>query len=406
MYAAESAEFAAPAGLAEFAEPATLAKFAAPVTLAELVAPAALANFADPDIRQDVDLLTSRVQEFANGKIPLPKGVAFQDGYISIYLKDFAPMLYPDGCTSARTFSERMDEGFLAMANGNVVPTTFLRENLERNAYFPNGRIVIDVRRRLNPDYVRDNPQALNLLAFLFIRGIFCFVLEEGVSCSEEGVSCSEEFSKEKVSAAKIFLWAAKRGDICALYNYGYCLDHGIGVEMNREEAVKIYRTIVENERALARFHGVLAQAQYRYGECLYNGDGVPENKADAAKYYRLSAKQGNALAQYSYGRCLEEIGVEENLAEAAKYYKRSADQGYYAAQYKYGECLTYRVGVGINSEDAVKYYKLAADQGYAEAQCEYGICLEHGFGVEENLAEAAKYYKLAADQGCTGIQQ
>jgi TPR repeat protein len=373
------------------AAPAAPAKFAA---LAELVAKMTLAKFVMPDIRQDVDLLTSRVQEFANGKIPLPKGVAVRNGYISIYLKDFAPMLCPDGCTTARTFSERMDEGFLAMANGKVAPTTFLRENLGWSAYFLNGSIVIDVRRLLNPDYVRDNPEALNLLAFLFISGIFCFDLEEGVSCSDK-------FSREDASVAKIFLWAAKQGSICALHNYGHCLAYGVGVEQNRDEAVKIYRTIVENERELARFRGVLAMAQYRYGLCFFWGNGVEKNQKEAAKYLKLSADNGNALAQYNYGICLKEgIGVDINPEDAAKYYKLAADQGYAKAQCRYGTLLVQGDGVEENLAEAAKYYKLAADQGDCDGLHHYGECLESGIGVEENLEEAAKYYQLAADQG------
>jgi TPR repeat protein len=413
MYAAE---FAEPAGLAKFAEPAGFAEFAEsaefaePAALAKLVAQSALANFADPDIRQDVDLQTSRVQEFANGKRPLPKGVAFQDGVISIYLKDFAQTLPFDDCTPlVNKFSDIMKRGLIAMANGKVVPTTFLRENLGWSACFLNGSLIIDARILLNPDSVRNNPEALNLLAFLLTSGIFFPIREEEMSAAKiflgaakRGNICAlYNIRGEELSAAKIFLRAAKQGHICALYNYGYCSHRGIGVKQNSEEAVKIYRTIVENERALARFRGVLALAQYRYGECLYSGDGVEKNQQEAAKYYRLSVKRGNAMAQCCYGHCLLcGIGVPRNVNKAAKYYERSADQGYYAAQSNYGIFLENGIGVDKNPQDAASYYKLAADQGHGGGQFSYGECLERGFGVEKNLAEAAKYYKLAADQG------
>jgi TPR repeat protein len=274
---------AAPAGLAEFAEPATLAKFAAPVTLAELVAPAALANFADPDIRQDVDLLTSRLQQvFTSRDCLLSQGVgAFRDGFMSIYLQNLPQR--------SKSFDGMMYRGLIAMANGKVVPTTFFLENLGWKACFINGSLIIDARMLLNPDCVRDNPEALNLLALLFMSNIFL------------------SSDRDNASASKIFLRAAKQGSICALHNYGRCLADGVGVEQNREEAVKIYRTIVENERALARFRGVFAQAQYRYGFCLsyLNIAGVAERE-EAATCYKLCADKGNALAQHRYGSCLE----------------------------------------------------------------------------------------------------
>jgi TPR repeat protein len=44
------------------------------------------------------------------------------------------------------------------------------------------------------------------------------------------------------------------------------------------------------------------ASAQCKYGWCLQNGDGVPMDKTLAVHYYKLSADQGDAAGQLNYG--------------------------------------------------------------------------------------------------------
>jgi hypothetical protein len=292
----------------------------------------------------------------------LHNGITIQNGRIFVYMRDFL-----------LASLQHCRDKFVKTKDGKIVPTTLLLENLGWCTSFINGTLIIDVRWLFNIDYVLRDDRALNLLAFLFIIS---------------GILKHNE--EEKVAAVKILRHAADRGNLCAKLNLGCCLERGVDVKQDDQEAVRLYRQIAEEaDRLYGRiaeeadrhgriedwasvpFCGVYALAQYRYGRCLFCGTGVPKDVKEAVKYFKLSAYQGNPIAQYYYGNCLE-----------------------------------YGVGIAKKEQDAVKYYKLSADQGYDVAQRNYGVCLEKGIGVERNIAEAVKYYRLCANQGRPCVQR
>lgn len=74
--------------------------------------------------------------------------------------------------------------------------------------------------------------------------------------------------------------------------NLGRMYQNGIGVGRNAREAVRLYRSAIEDGYGPAAFH---------LGCLLYCGaDGVPRAKADARAMFAIAETSGNPLAQYN----------------------------------------------------------------------------------------------------------
>jgi TPR repeat protein len=93
-----------------------------------------------------------------------------------------------------------------------------------------------------------------------------------------------------------------------------------------------------------------LPRARFNYGFCLEVGIGVAIDLIGTAKYYKLAADQNHATAQFKYGLCLE-FGprLSVDFISAAKYYNLAADQNLANAQYNYGLCLELGNGVSVD---------------------------------------------------------
>jgi TPR repeat protein len=67
----------------------------------------------------------------------------------------------------------------------------------------------------------------------------------------------------------------------------------------------------------MAAEHGD-AHGQNSYGHCLEHGIGIAQNIQDAVKYYRLAADQGHAEGQNNHVRCVANGWTEDDdLANA-----------------------------------------------------------------------------------------
>ena len=80
------------------------------------------------------------------------------------------------------------------------------------------------------------------------------------------------------------------------------------------------------------------AEAQNRLGTMYYRGRGVAPNQAEGVKWFRRAAERGYANAQVNLATAYGEgHGVKRDLAESVKWYKRAADQGNALAQNNLG---------------------------------------------------------------------
>ena len=83
----------------------------------------------------------------------------------------------------------------------------------------------------------------------------------------------------------------------------------------------------LEANRKLAEFGN--AEAQYNLGLLYFNGLGVGVDKVEAVKWYRLAANQGDADAQFNLGHAYYHgEGVSVDKVEGMKWMKLSAKNG------------------------------------------------------------------------------
>ena len=82
------------------------------------------------------------------------------------------------------------------------------------------------------------------------------------------------------------------------------------------QAAVKWYKKLAEEGNS---------NAQNNYGFCLQYGIGIKKDENEAVKWFRKSADQGNSSGQNNYGDCLlYGIGIKKDENEAVKSFKIS----------------------------------------------------------------------------------
>ncbi len=199
--------------------------------------------------------------------------------------------------------------------------------------------------------------------------------------------------SNKAKEAASLFHDAAVQGHIKAMYQYGVCLEKGIGVSANPSEAFGWYRQAADTG---------YADAQYKVGWCFHKGKGIGISLTKAAEYYQLAAGQGHTEAQYQAGNCFYNgIGVKRDRKIAFRYYSDAAGKGHVEATN--GLALCYEEGHGVKKDrnTALKYYLQTANKGSARGQWSVGRFYEKGWGgLEKNKTLALDWYRKAAAQG------
>ena len=181
-------------------------------------------------------------------------------------------------------------------------------------------------------------------------------------------------------------------GEAESLNKQGIKLRDGIGVEIDKEEAARLFKQAADDGNA---------QASFNYAQMHDAGDGVPVDHEEAAKYYKIAADQGNKDGMLHIGKMLRSgTGVPPDKEEAARYMKMAADEGVVEAMFEYGSMLSDGEGVSADKVESARYFKMAADEGHVESMCKYGSLLTLGEDVPANGEEASRYFKMATDQG------
>ena len=140
--------------------------------------------------------------------------------------------------------------------------------------------------------------------------------------------------------------------------------------------------------------------AQHNLGDRYYAGVGVEMNKQEAVKWWKKAAENGYAPAQMILGACYEKggEGVDRDPIIAVKWYAKAADQGNANAQYFLG--YHYKSAEGNHDQnlaEAAKWFREAAGQGIDLATVQLGEMCEDGQGTEKNLVEAYAWYALSS---------
>ena len=231
----------------------------------------------------------------------------------------------------------------------------------------------------------------------------------------------------DKKEAIRYYKMAIDKGNDKAMNNYALLLHHGDGVAVDKEEAIKYYKKSIEkgntsamnnyaymlkygdgvaiDKKEAARYFKMAADmgnvaSMNNYALMLERGEGIATNKEEAIRYYKMAIENGNASAMNSYAVMLEQgDGVAVNKDEAIIYYKKAIERGNVAAMNNYARMLKNGDGVAVNKKEAIHYYKMAADKGNVNAMKSYALMLEQGDGIEINKEEAERYFKMAANK-------
>ena len=110
--------------------------------------------------------------------------------------------------------------------------------------------------------------------------------------------------------------------------------------------------------------------AQSKLGVLYASGVGLAMDKEEAVRWYTRSAGQGYPLGQWNLAfMYLRGDGVQEDFAKAEKLMRAAAEKGLANAQYDLGMMYLLGVGVSVDRGEADRWLRRAADQGYREAQ-------------------------------------
>ncbi|NVK30603.1 MAG: sel1 repeat family protein [Gammaproteobacteria bacterium] len=193
---------------------------------------------------------------------------------------------------------------------------------------------------------------------------------------------------------------SARSGYPDALYFLAYRYDVGLGLDINKPQAIALYTQASEKDHPKATYY-----LAWSYDV----GDGVPSDDVKAVALYRKAAGLGYRDAQYTLGQMLRDgEGVERNVQEAIYWYGKAAEQGDYDA-------LTWIAEIYDNGrdydlpEDNIKandLYHRAAKEGSTRAFYEIGLNYYQGDGVKQDLLEALRWLNIAKNRDFDRAQE
>jgi TPR repeat protein len=112
------------------------------------------------------------------------------------------------------------------------------------------------------------------------------------------------------------------------------------------------------------------ADAQSKLGVLYSSGVGMKMDKKEAVKWYRKSAAQGNPVGEWNLAfMYVRGEGVEADFTEARKLFHKAAENGFANAQYDLGMMLLQGLGGKQDQAEAENWFRVAAGQGYREAE-------------------------------------
>jgi hypothetical protein len=194
------------------------------------------------------------------------------------------------------------------------------------------------------------------LLASVFL--LYCPLSFAAAETVKEGFD--EATRGNYVTALKILLPLAEKGDADAQNSVGLMFANGKGLPLDYEQAAEWYRKAASQG---------LAAAQYNLGVMYFNGRGVPLDYEQAAAWYLKSADQGLAVAQNNIGVLYNNgQGVSKDYAQAAEWYRKAAEQGLPSAESNIGWLYAGGQGVKRDSDAAFSWIRKSGEQGNISA--------------------------------------
>lgn len=179
----------------------------------------------------------------------------------------------------------------------------------------------------------------------------------------------------------------------------------------NIKEAVKYLKQIINKGNSImmneieVQFFGmkdryVYAKAMSIYGEMLYYGIGVQVDKNESIKLLKKSFELNDPKGKLIYAKILLKDDDVKSKIEASNYFKELISNGDAEAMYEYGMMLMEGNGIPMNKKEAIKYIIKASELNCSEAIIQYGLMLIDGKEFPENTEKVIKCFKKAADLG------
>lgn len=202
-----------------------------------------------------------------------------------------------------------------------------------------------------------------------------------------------------------------------AMYNYGFCLEHGLGVDRDPIAAAECYRTAAEKKCQPAEFKYALVLlngVEFRTDEerSRFKEEDIPARDPEKAR------KMIEALADSGYLPAMVELAailianprnVEKADAEKAFNLVFDAVKAPDAPSRAWrilGDCYFYGFGTASDGKKMIEALEKAASMGNMEALFRIGYCYEFGINVEADSKKALACYEHAAEAGLAGADE
>ncbi len=239
----------------------------------------------------------------------------------------------------------------------------FFAEDLPRSAALDYGRAL---------EFDPGNDAALTALALLHTQG--------------QGVA------QDLALAYKLYLRAARIGNVDAKAYIGFALLTGAGTKVNLETA-----RFWLNEAAAAGDASALLNLA-RSHRAPYTD--TPDPAAAAAFYERALAEgQSDALVALGYMHLEGELGAPD-AATAAEHFARAAELGLASGVTALGYLYLTGTGVKADAARARRLFAQAVDADYPPAFAGLAYMHQAGVGAARNRAEAERLYRRGAELG------
>jgi TPR repeat protein len=228
---------------------------------------------------------------------------------------------------------------------------------------------------------------------FLLLSITLCFLFSPDNAIAENGILLETArkyyygvgVSKNINKAFKLYLKAAKQGNVDGMFIVGGLYMQGHGTTVDQREAFKwLYQAAIKGRSS--------KESQRILGQFFLSGNNVPQNYIEALHWDELAAMGGDAEAQselaflYFTGKF-----VGKDYEKAKYWFDIAARNGYPLAQYNMG--ILWYTGNGVSGVDILKAYawfNIAAANGHPSGTAAKSF-LETVLSTEE-LIEAQKY--------------
>ena len=162
----------------------------------------------------------------------------------------------------------------------------------------------------------------------------------------------------DEVLKTEWFRKAADAGDDYGYWNLGKQYKYGKGVEVNLEEAARLFIIAAEKGQK---------SAMLDLANMYKNGEGLEQNGEEAKKWYEqvLEAGETNALL-YLGDLYIDGIAFPKDIDKSVHYYKIAAEKGLVRGFLELGKICEYEIN---DIHKSIYWYRKAAEKGSFEAK-------------------------------------